>query len=289
MAYRWRRPFDYGRGPRRARGGIQPGAGQEFATTWWGKRWAEAIERAGGAARFARGRSYARRGQVIHLVIDKGIVRAEVQGSRNQPYAIEIQVPQLRAAAWNRAARSLAARADLLARILTDELPIELDALFQEQEAPLLPRGAEELRTRCTCPDWTDVCKHVSAVAYLIALEIDRDPFLLLKLRGRDRDEFRALAGGSESAPVEAEEAPAPPEPLPPDASVFWGVEPAAAGVADGADSFRVPEVPAPLARRLGRFPLWRGRTDLVQVLADVARSASQHVRDLLQRRGSAR
>jgi len=59
---------------------------------------------------------------------------------------------------------------------------------------------------RCSCPDQAIPCKHSAAVCYLVADELDADPFALLRLRGRSRDEVlaelrrRRAAGSSRSA-----------------------------------------------------------------------------------------
>ena len=55
----------------------------------------------------------------------------------------------------------------------------------------LLP-GAGELQPRCSCPDWADPCKHAAAVCYLVADQLDADPFALFLLRGRDREQVMA-------------------------------------------------------------------------------------------------
>src|SRR4030095_278203 len=52
----------------------------------------------------------------------------------------------------------------------------------------LLP-GPGELQPRCSCPDWADPCKHAAAVCYLVAGALDADPFSLLLLRGRRREQ----------------------------------------------------------------------------------------------------
>jgi len=66
----------------------------------------------------------------------------------------------------------------------------------------LLP-GPGELQPRCSCPDWADPCKHAAAVCYLVAGALDADPFSLLLLRGRRRDEvLAALRARRRSAKV---------------------------------------------------------------------------------------
>ena len=51
-------------------------------------------------ARLSRGRSYARKGQVMNVDIDKGSVRAKVQGSSSRPDRITIALKALSAADW---------------------------------------------------------------------------------------------------------------------------------------------------------------------------------------------
>ena len=57
--------------------------------------------------------------------------------------------------------------------------------LEAEEREPLVP-PTRRIRTTCTCPDRerSPVCKHVAALAFVIAAAIDRDPSLLLRWRG---------------------------------------------------------------------------------------------------------
>lgn len=72
--------------PREAKGGIKAHSKRgAFASSWWGQRWITTLESFPIGARLGRGRSYARKGQVISLEIDKGRVAAEVQGARTRP------------------------------------------------------------------------------------------------------------------------------------------------------------------------------------------------------------
>jgi hypothetical protein len=56
-------------------------------------------------------------------------------------------------------------------------------------DVALLP-GAGDVRFDCSCPDWSDPCRHSAAVCYLLATELDRDPFVLFLLRGMHRAEL---------------------------------------------------------------------------------------------------
>src|SRR3954449_1858510 len=76
----------------------------------------------------------------------------------------------------------------------------------------LFPQKQADLKTECSCPDWSNPCKHVAAVYYLLGEEFDRDPFLLFRLRGLSRDELVRQLGKAKVAgptPAPAEEGPA--------------------------------------------------------------------------------
>ncbi len=91
--------------PREAKGGIKSQSKRgAFASSWWGRRWIATLESFPIGARLGRGRSYARKGQVISLEIDKGRVAAEVQGSRTRPYAVSITMKPFATPKWRKIA-----------------------------------------------------------------------------------------------------------------------------------------------------------------------------------------
>lgn len=164
-----------------------------FGVTWWGRAWVEALE---GRARLdpnrlPRGRSYARTGRVGELSIAPGVVEARVQGTRPNPYRVRLRVREFSAPEWQAVHLALAVRAGHAAALLDGELdPGVVEALAQEG-VELLP-GPGELGPACSCPDWANPCKHAAAVCYLVAERMDRDPFTIFLLRGRDREELLA-------------------------------------------------------------------------------------------------
>src|SRR5687767_3728804 len=75
--------------PKKVKGGIKAQT-KKFGNQWWAVKWLEAIENFGPIRRVARGRSYARKGQVLDLTFAPGRISAVVQGSRETPYQVEI-------------------------------------------------------------------------------------------------------------------------------------------------------------------------------------------------------
>src|SRR5512147_99971 len=89
-----------------------------FARNWWATRWIEALERLVDPGRLTRGRSYARKGQVLSIDEIKGAIEARVQGSRSAPYRVRIQLAALTEAEWERVLDALAEQALFTAQLL---------------------------------------------------------------------------------------------------------------------------------------------------------------------------
>jgi uncharacterized Zn finger protein len=184
-----------------------------FGLTWWGEAWVTALEQRArlDPNRLPRGRSYARGGTVGELTITPGEVRAAVQGRRVRPYQVRVRVRVLEAAEWDRVLDAIAAQIGHAAALLDGELLPEVADDVRSAGTDLLP-GPGELQPRCSCPDWADPCKHAAAVCYLVAGALDADPFSLLLLRGRRRDEvlaaLRARRRSAEAATVPPDQSP---------------------------------------------------------------------------------
>ena len=104
-------------------------------------------------SRLTRGRSYARKGQVISLEVTPGLVQAVVQGSRVRPYQVTIGFAPLRELVWAKAEIALSEQALPSAKLLAGEVPPELEEIFADAGAPLFPRSVRDLEQRCSCPD----------------------------------------------------------------------------------------------------------------------------------------
>jgi uncharacterized Zn finger protein len=256
----------------------------KFSLSWWGNRWIDALESFDDSGRLSRGRSYARKGQVLSIHIQSGEIHAKVQGSRPVPYLVEIWLKPLSEKAWELIIDNLCQKALYTARLLTGELPSEIEEIFNEVNAPLFPTHHTHLDTDCSCPDWSNPCKHVAAVLYLLAEEFDRDPFLLFKVRGMDKESF--LSRLEKSSLLFAPENLTPPieeecVPLTDDPALFWEGTPLPENWLQGA--FERPHQDTSLIKGLGKFPFWRGENPLQETLESIYGHASKTTSDYSQ------
>ena len=264
--------YDERHKPKPAKGGIKAKTQRgSFGSSWWAKRWTESLERFTDSGRLSRGRSYARNGRVLAIDVEKGKVQAEVQGSSWTPYDVKISMKPLTKAEWLKLGEALSREAYFAAKLLSGEMPQEIESVFQKEGLALFPLRSSDLRTSCSCPDYANPCKHVAAVFFLLGEEFDRNPFLIFRLRGLEQDELTDLLGSRSEQEVEAR----PPEPLA--MTPFW----------EG------PELPAiaseirqgismPLLRRLGSLPFWRGDLPWPEAFLDFYSEGSQRAREIL-------
>lgn len=212
---------------------------------------------------------------MLSVDIDRGLVTAEVQGSRRKPYKVVVTVKPLSDEEWAEVGERLASQALFAARLLAGEMPQDIETVFAEAGLSLFPNPVSDLQTQCSCPDWSNPCKHIAAVYYLLGEEFDRDPFLIFKLRGMERAGLVELIGPQAGLLVQARPesmAPLPTEPLPTSPPDFWH----AGSLPDELfGEVRIPTMPAALPRRLGNFPFWRGETPLQPALESIYQRAS--------------
>ena len=232
----------------------------KFVQNWWANRWIAALKGLMDSGRLSRGRSYARRGQVLDIQIDASEVSSRVQGSRRTPYWVNIYLKPLSDRQWDAVFDALSEQAIFAAQLLNGEMPSDIEEVFDAVRVPLFPETSGDLETDCTCPDWANPCKHVAAVYYLLGERFDEDPFLLFELRGRSKDQVSAAlrerraegleALGEAAVPyvpgaIEAVEAPALDECL----DDFWTL---GAQVDEVVLDLSLPEVDRALLKRLG-------------------------------------
>jgi uncharacterized Zn finger protein len=179
------------------------------ARTWWGKAWLRAVEEAAyGDDDLRRGRALARAGKVGGISVEPGGFLASVDDPSTTAglHTVTGSVPVLDAAAAAALVEAVAAESGRVAALLAGDLPHGLVEHVEEVGVELLPYGGE-LVTRCTCEPWTDPCRHGIAVLQQLGWLLEGDPFVLVALRGLERDDLLArvhtASGAAGAAPAD--------------------------------------------------------------------------------------
>ena len=163
--------------------------GRAIAKNWWGKAWCDNLERyADFESRLDRGKRYVRTGAVIDLKIQKGKIRARVQGRRKSPYKVEIRISPLSEEKCQRIIEQCGRKLENVEKLMNGDFPEEMKELFQSSDG-LFP-APQEISFTCSCPDWALMCKHVAAALYGVGARLDEKPLMFFELRGIDVDRF---------------------------------------------------------------------------------------------------
>lgn len=156
---------------------------------WWAKKWMTIIENMGLQGRVGRGKNYALSGQVTEMKLIGPHIEATVVGTREDPYKVTIDFREMEDAVKERIIAAIKAEPMYIARLLIDDLPMEVEEIFKAENFPLFPGGKiaprlYDMTTSCSCPDYANPCKHTSAVLLILGEEIARRPMTLLECRG---------------------------------------------------------------------------------------------------------
>ncbi len=172
--------------------------GRTIARTFWGKAWCENLERYSDFEnRLPRGRTYVRNGSVVDLQIERGQVLAMVSGS--ELYTIKIDIGTIPKARWEAICKDCLGSVASLVELLQGKISKNVMERVCREGGGLFP-SPREIKMRCSCPDWADMCKHTSAVLYGVGARFDAEPDFLFALRGVDRSEL--IAGAETNLPI---------------------------------------------------------------------------------------
>jgi uncharacterized Zn finger protein len=238
------------------------------------------LELSAGPTAIEEGTEYARLGQTRTLVVEPGLVRAQVQGRRTRSYDVQLRVDAFTPEQWDQVADQLNESPHIAAEVLGGRLPIDVEQVFEPLGLSLLPASPDAVRITSSCPDepegggWS---KHACCVVLLLAERIAADPAVAFHLRGlpdgalAERMSHRRLlsAGGANPRPiyqprVEGASDAAVPEGAD-ELERFWE-SPADLDALDLA--LEPPPVPTPMLRRLGSSPFEDAKFPLVGLLA---------------------
>ncbi|MBW7883778.1 MAG: hypothetical protein H3C34_14305 [Caldilineaceae bacterium] len=168
---------------------AQTGASQ--TGTWWMRRWQTFLQQIGVSV---AGETAAPRGcRIKRLEVSPGLIQAQVVDREHGPATVEIRFPTLADAQWDAVIEALAGQAIFAAQLLAGNMPPEIEAIFAQAGTALLPAEADNLEHSCSgCPPKESLCRPLVTVYWQLGDMLADDPWLLLRLRGRDRQQLLA-------------------------------------------------------------------------------------------------
>jgi uncharacterized Zn finger protein/superfamily II DNA or RNA helicase len=199
--------FNYRKFPGKTSGRSDgPTTRKSYGTTWWGKQWLNAFNQIDYSNRLPRGKTYANKGAVSQVKMEENTISALVEGSGWEPYEVLIKVPKFDGDTQKKLVQLVSDNPFFLSKLLNRELPPELDAACRQKGIHIFPQSWRDLKGKCSCPDSAVPCKHLAAVLYIIANEIDKNPFVVFDLHAFDLvkalEQAGFTQGGSEDIPI---------------------------------------------------------------------------------------
>ena len=159
---------------------------KKYGVTWWGEQWLNSLSNIDNSNRLPRGKTYANTGRVRAVEIEKNVIQAKVQGSDPRPYKITITIPLFNDAEKKQIVDEAIRNPVVVAKLLNRELPQEMLSFAERQRINVFPKTWRDFGMKCSCPDSAVPCKHLAAVIYTVANEIDRNPFMVFDVHGLD-------------------------------------------------------------------------------------------------------
>jgi len=155
-----------------------------YGVTPWGKWFIDILDSYKMGERLERGRRYANAGKVLSLELTECKAIAKVEGNSSPFYRVVIGFQPLKES--EQVFQMIENDLPLQAQIAAGELPESFLDKLKRKGINLIPTHWREMKRSCSCPDDGDPCKHMAALYYIIAREIDSNPQILFRLRGMD-------------------------------------------------------------------------------------------------------
>ncbi len=163
---------------------------RQYAHSKWGRAWVNSILKYGRPYRMRRALAYAQEERISNLIISPGKIFSTVQGTAPTPYRVTIHFDTIPDEDWNKILQEISEKTIYIIQLLENRMPDDFIAIFKDHGHSLFPIASRQLDASCSCPDKEIPCKHIASTILYIARVVDFNPFILLKIKGMERDKF---------------------------------------------------------------------------------------------------
>ena len=201
----------------------------------WKELWVDVLSESGAVdtTRLARGGTPMKIDSVGAIEVEPGLLRAPVDGTT--PHVAVIGVAPLPDKEWDALLDLVTERASLSAALLAGELPFEL--------ADCLLPGKGDVSCDCNCADGGEPCVHAASLLHAAGALFEVEPFALMLIRGRGRNDVLTELRSRRSASIGCEQ--------PEGSDLPRGADP----TTSAADAWRRTPEPLSTSPRLARKP----------------------------------
>ncbi|MDR2830596.1 MAG: SWIM zinc finger family protein [Methanobrevibacter sp.] len=158
----------------------------KYGKTWWGNKWLDALNQIDFTNRLPRGRMYANTSKVYDIQINGNVISAKVKGNYAPYYNAKIMLKSFNSNDKKIITEIVNNSFSILSSLMNNKLPEELYVKLSQYGIQLFPESWDDLNGDCDCPDYAIPCKHIAGLVYMIANEIDKDPFTAFRIHNSD-------------------------------------------------------------------------------------------------------
>jgi uncharacterized Zn finger protein/superfamily II DNA or RNA helicase len=151
--------------------------------SWWGREWLSVIENLN-EERVHDDENHSNPFKITDFKYQNGKIIAKIVENRNSSYIAELGLEAFTEQDLKILAEILASSSLIHGDLALGKLPTILNTELLENGINLFPISWKDIKSKCNCPEPISPCVHQSELFYMIGSELDKDPSLLLKLRG---------------------------------------------------------------------------------------------------------
>ncbi|MDD1724448.1 MAG: hypothetical protein LUQ07_04900 [Methanospirillum sp.] len=157
---------------------------------WYSRDFVRAIESVAEKKRLARGLACARNKEACRLVIEPGRIKIGISCSGYTIRDVDVMVSRFKQPEWDQLISAIAADAALTGALVSGEFTEYFVHTLRANNFDLIPSLDRNFHPFCNCGDQYDPCIHKIAAWYFIAEALDENPWLLLYIKGKSREEI---------------------------------------------------------------------------------------------------